>query len=102
MLYNRLLFQIDSVVTVAENSGRLDQILVNINTLFQAEAIFNPYPVKNYIISGDSLTWLLRPGTHRIYIPDNIFKKRTPCGLFPVSGKSVVSSSGLRWNLGIL
>lgn len=89
---------ITAVVAVAENSGRLDQVLSNINTLYQTETIFNPYPVRNYIISGDSLTWLLRPGSHRIYIPDNICKKGIPCGLLPLS-KCVVTTSGLKWNL---
>ena len=86
-------------MTVAEHSGRLDQIMSNLNTLYHTDAIFYPNPVKHYILSGDMLTWLLRPGTHKIYIPDSIFKKGIPCGLIPLT-RCVVTTSGLRWNLG--
>jgi len=85
---------IDSVVVVCETSGRLDQIMANINTLFKSRKILSDTHVC--LFSSNSLTWLLHPGTHVIHIPQLSNKKW--CGLVPFC-KTQVSTQGLKWNL---
>jgi thiamine pyrophosphokinase len=86
---------------LAETSGRLDQILSNINTLFKVKKLDFPNAdrVKVYMISSNSISWLLEQGTHKIHIPEHVIKKQLWCALIPIGGKSLVTTKGLKWNL---
>lgn len=94
--------QIDEVIVVCQTSGRLDQIMGNINTMFLCkERKLLPTTTNLYLMSDDSLSWLLFPGTHTIEIPEHVRKHKKPwCSLVPVGEKcESVTTSGLKWNL---
>jgi thiamine pyrophosphokinase len=83
---------------VCETSGRLDQILANLNTLYKAKDILGNIPV--YQLARDSLTWLLPPGSHQINVGDAVVKARSWCSLVPLGAKvEHVTTTGLKWNL---
>ncbi|CAG4918965.1 unnamed protein product [Colias eurytheme] len=94
--------EMDHVIAIGQNSGRIDQILGNIQTLFLAREreLLNPN-TKVYIMSDDTMSWLLSPGDHVIFVPeDSRNNKRSWCSLVPI-GESCefVTTSGLKWNL---
>ena len=89
------------MIAVCETSGRLDQILTNLNTLFKAKNIVGNLPV--YQLASDSLTWLLKPGHHHILAGEEIVQKHGWCSLVPLGAKvEHVTTTGLKWNLGEL
>lgn len=54
-------------------------------------------------VASNSLTWLLKPGTHTIKIPEILYSSNSWVGLIPFESKrNVVSTAGLKWNLGKL
>jgi len=84
------------VYAFVENSGRLDQIMANIQTLFLGREYIGDIPI--YLISTDCVSCLLPPGHHKIRLPDfNL--KGLHCGLIPMDGTAVISTKGLKWNL---
>ncbi|XP_038222918.1 thiamin pyrophosphokinase 1 [Zerene cesonia] len=94
--------QMDHVIAIGQNSGRIDQILGNIQTLFlvRERELLSPN-TKVYIMSDDTMSWLLSPGDHVIFVPeDTRSNKRAWCSLVPI-GESCefVTTSGLKWNL---
>lgn len=90
-------FQLNSVLAVVDTVGRLDQVLSNLHTLFLTEDILTDMTV--YLLSGNSLTWLMKPGTHTIDIPLNLRKHEEWCALLPVGTSCQVTTTGLKWNL---
>lgn len=89
---------LDGILVIVENSGRFDHLISNINTLYKAEHMIRDVQVIQ--IASDSLTWLLKPGFHRIRIPNELLLENNWCGLLPI-GKPVqhISTTGLKWNL---
>lgn len=49
-----------------------------------------------------SLIWLLSPGNHRIEVAKDVIlnSQRAWCGLIPLGHPTVVTTLGLKWNLG--
>lgn len=88
---------IDRVLVLCESSGRLDQIMANINTLFLARSILPNASV--FLRSSNSLSWLLVAGNHRIRIPARLVNEHIWCALVPIGSRATCSTSGLRWNL---
>lgn len=89
--------QFKDVIVFHETSGRFDHIMANLNTLYkESNAVLNIY-----LLSSNSLTWILRPGRHRIYIPTEILRQdNTWCSLIPVGHVvTSVTTIGLKWNL---
>jgi len=95
MSKNNKMSDIEAVFAFVESSGRLDQIMANIQTLFLSSKMIS-CPV--FLLSSNSLTWLLTPGQHSLRIIDSVSDK-SHCGLIPLDGKATVSTSGLKWNL---
>ncbi|XP_055547987.1 thiamin pyrophosphokinase 1-like [Wyeomyia smithii] len=89
--------EISRVLVLCENSGRLDQIMANINTLFLARTILPDTPV--FLRSSNSLSWLLPVGNHQIKIPSRLVNGRIWCSLIPIGQRAICSTSGLHWNL---
>ncbi|XP_065087216.1 thiamin pyrophosphokinase 1 isoform X2 [Ochlerotatus camptorhynchus] len=89
--------EISRVLVLCESSGRLDQIMANINTLFLAPKILPNAFV--FLRSSNSLCWLLPAGVHRINIPSRLVLEHIWCSLMPIGHRAVCSTSGLRWNL---
>ncbi|XP_072939664.1 thiamine pyrophosphokinase 1 isoform X2 [Epargyreus clarus] len=94
--------ELDHVVAICQSSGRVDQILGNIQTLFLVKEnhLLNSN-TKVYILSDDSISWLLCPGDHVISIPEETRKhKKAWCSLVPIGEACMnVTTSGLKWNL---
>lgn len=86
--------KVDAVVAVCENTGRLDHILSNLNTLQQSPDILGNVPL--YLRTRDSLSWVLHPGRHRIHVHDRVNEH---CGLIPLGHPAVVTSSGFKWDM---
>ncbi|XP_053671788.1 thiamin pyrophosphokinase 1 [Anopheles nili] len=89
--------QINRVLALCESSGRLDQIMANLNTLFLAGAILPRTDV--YLRSSNSLSWLLQPGEHCIDIPQRLVNERIWCSLIPIGQGCLCRTEGLKWNL---
>lgn len=85
------------VLVICETSGRLDQIMANINTLFKSRNILSS-DCEIMLLSSNSLSFLLAPGSHIIHIPQNIVASKYWCGLIPFT-KTLVTTKGLKWNL---
>ncbi|XP_053695567.1 thiamin pyrophosphokinase 1 [Sabethes cyaneus] len=89
--------EIRRALVLCESSGRLDQIMANINTLFLARTILPDVSV--FLRSSNSLSWLLPSGNHRIEIPSRLVNERIWCSLIPIGQRAVCTTSGLHWNL---
>ena len=86
---------LEFIVCICENSGRLDHILANLNTLFKNQQ--NPHSRPVYLLSSNALSWLLPVGDNKIYIPG--FVRNYWCSLVPIGESCEVSTTGLKWNL---
>ena len=88
--------ELENIISLSETSGRLDQILANINTLFKN--LQKPAEISRpvFILSANSLSWLLAAGEHQINIPAKV--KKLWCSLIPFE-PTTVTTTGLFWNL---
>ncbi|KAL0133306.1 hypothetical protein PUN28_000807 [Cardiocondyla obscurior] len=86
------------IYVLTETSGRFDHIIGNVNTLYIGNKLVGDIRVIQ--VASNSLTWILKPGTHRLHIPDVLVEHKSWCGLLPF-GCSVncISTTGLKWNL---
>ncbi|KAK4881224.1 hypothetical protein RN001_004543 [Aquatica leii] len=90
--------KIDSIFVLIDSSGRFDQILANVQTLFKAQTIVPNIDV--ILIGSNSLTWLLKEKTlHSIKVPSELIQKQSWCALIPIGCPCTVTTTGLKWNL---
>lgn len=89
--------KLDDVYVLAEISGRFDQLISNVNTLFKAKNILED--TRIFIFCPDSFTWLMDTGEHVLSIPQVLRDKQEWCGLLPIGSPAQVSTTGLKWNL---
>ncbi|CAD7092130.1 unnamed protein product [Hermetia illucens] len=89
--------QITSIIAIQEHGDRFDHIMGNINTLYKANKFLKD--TRSYLISEGSLTWLLAPGKHSIHVPMHLVDNQRWCSLVPISGKTIVTTKGLKWDL---
>lgn len=82
-----------SLVFLGGLSGRLDQTLHVLSTLFKIREKRR----NTYVISEESLAWVLDTGVHLIEV-DHSSMGQT-CGILPVGGEAHVRTEGLKWNL---
>ena len=88
--------QVDCIVAHDSSEGRLDHVLANIDTLFQAPHLTST-PV--YLVSGNSLSCLLKPGRNAIEVDQSCHGRW--CSLVPIGHPcSEVTTTGLAYNLG--
>jgi thiamine pyrophosphokinase len=92
---------VSHIIVICENSGRFDQIIANINTLFENNQKPQDIARPVYILTSNSVTWLLSPTSinsiHEIHIPNDV--KKQWCSLVPISNSAIVTTTGLKWNL---
>jgi len=86
---------LEAVVAFIEAGGRVDHIMGNFQTLALVSDLAPSLPPV-FLCSSHSISWLLRPGKHTIVVPA---PSPEHCGLIPMDGKAMVSTSGLKWNL---
>nr|XP_017088731.2 thiamin pyrophosphokinase 1 [Drosophila bipectinata] len=88
--------KIRDVVVFHDTSGRLDHVMANLNTLYKMQKD----NCNVFLLSGDSVTWLLRPGKHTIQVPPDLVATQRWCSLMPVGATAHnVTTTGLKWNL---
>ena len=88
----------DAVIAVCENTGRLDHILSNLNTLQQAPEMLKETPL--YLLTHNSISWVLQAGRHKIHVDSRVQDQH--CGIVPLGQPAYVTSSGLKWDMGIV
>ncbi|KAF9880209.1 thiamine pyrophosphokinase [Colletotrichum karsti] len=88
------------IVALGGLGGRVDQGLSQVHHLY----LFQPGPDysngKIYLVSGQSLTFLLLPGRHHIRVREggaDVFAKYV--GIIPVGGTSYITTKGLEWDV---
>ena len=85
-----------SVYILSSLSGRFDQVLACLNSLFEWEALRPKTPA--YLLSDSSLCLLLPPGRHVLELSSPLLDGY--CGLVPIAGPaSSVTTTGLKWNV---
>ncbi|XP_043261978.1 thiamin pyrophosphokinase 1-like [Colletes gigas] len=90
--------KLKAIYVFVKTSGRFDHLLGNINTLYKSDQFIKDVQIIQ--IANNSLTWLLRPGSHSINIPNLLVQNTSPCGLFPVGAPiNSITTTGLKWNL---
>ena len=88
------------MIVFCDNVGRFDHIMANLNVLYKAQEDVRMKDLKILIMGNNSLTWLLKPGEHLIYIPEEMWSEKAYCSLIPVGRPCYhVTTSGLKWNL---
>lgn len=92
-----LVFQIDFVINIMEFSGRIDHILSQVNTLYKAHSFLRGIDV--YLMTKNSLAWLLTPGKHTFNVQPEYVREQRWCSYVPFSGKTLVTTVGLKWDL---
>lgn len=80
------------IVAFGGLSGRVDQSFSLINQLFKA------FPRELYLLSSQNISFLLHPGSNRIYVPKRLVG--VPCGIIPIAGPTTITLQDFRWNLG--
>nr|XP_036577066.1 thiamine pyrophosphokinase [Colletotrichum truncatum]KAF6783945.1 thiamine pyrophosphokinase [Colletotrichum truncatum] len=88
------------IVALGGLGGRVDQGLSQVHHLY----LFQPGPDyslgKMYLVSGQSLTFLLLPGRHHVRVREggeDVFAKYV--GIIPVGGTSFITTKGLEWDV---
>ncbi|KAF9048716.1 thiamine pyrophosphokinase [Panaeolus papilionaceus] len=82
------------IVLLGGLSGRLDQTIHTLSYLHKLRKSRKWV----YAVTEDNVGWVLDSGEHEIKIDHNILGQT--CGLLPVGiGSTVLSTTGLRWNL---
>ncbi|KAH6696009.1 thiamine pyrophosphokinase [Verticillium dahliae] len=89
------------IVALGGLGGRVDQGISQLHHLY----LFQPGPRyeqgRVFLLSGQSLTFLLKPGKHAIHVRDggggDVFAKHV--GIVPLGEPSVITTHGLEWDV---
>jgi thiamine pyrophosphokinase len=95
------------IVAIGGLGGRVDQGLSQLHHLYLFQSDPRYADGRMYLFSGESLTFLLKPGTHRIRVRDDgqgppsaagdVLGKYV--GILPVGGPSRITTRGLEWDV---
>lgn len=96
----------NDIICMGGLGGRVDQGLSQLHHLY----LFQKSPTyaegRVYLVSGESLTFLLKGGTHHIHVREwaraengarDVFEKHV--GIIPIREPSVISTKGLEWDV---
>jgi len=82
------------IIILGGLAGRLDQTIHTLSYLHKLRKVRD----RVYAVTDDNVGWVLDSGEHHIEIDHTILG--TTCGLLPVGiDCTILSTSGLRWNL---
>jgi thiamine pyrophosphokinase len=87
---------VNQIYCLGTFSGRFDHALANLHTL---SSIANDTSKSIYIVSEESITFLLSEGKNVIDLNDAPQVLGKYCGFFPLLGPTIVRTSGFKWNL---
>ncbi|KAI1077987.1 thiamine pyrophosphokinase [Whalleya microplaca] len=99
------------IVCLGGLGGRVDQGLSQLHHLYMFQTSPTYADGKMFFLSGDSLTFLLKPGLHRIHVrePDAAVDSRAQrmtgepfdkyVGIIPIKEASVITTRGLEWDV---
>lgn len=90
--------RIRSIVTLVDSSGRIDHIMANINTMCKALELL-PGGTEVLVVCGESMSWLLEAGEHRIEVPAELVRAQRWCSYVPIAGACTVTTTGFKWDL---
>ena len=88
----------DQIYVVCDFGGRVDHSISNLNSLYTKCLA----PLETYILSSESITFLLKKGVNVIYADSDLFSVPPMggyCGFFPFGQEAIVSTFGLKWNV---
>lgn len=94
------------IVAMGGLGGRVDQGLSQLHHLHLFQTDPNYAAGRMFLVSGESLTFLLKAGRHRIHVREtdaagavmgDVFDKYV--GIVPVKEPSVISTRGLEWDV---
>ncbi|KAK4246179.1 thiamine pyrophosphokinase 1 [Corynascus novoguineensis] len=92
------------IVAIGGLGGRVDQGLSQLHHLYLFQAEPGYARGRMYLFSGESMTFLLKPGTHRIRVRDSqasseedVFGKHV--GILPIGRPSRITTRGLEWDV---
>jgi len=92
------------IVCMGGLGGRVDQGLSQLHHLYMFQTSPTYAEGRVYLVSGESLTFLLKAGTHRIHVreqkqtkSEDVFEKYV--GIIPIREPSVISTKGLEWDV---
>ncbi|KAF8426034.1 thiamine pyrophosphokinase [Tirmania nivea] len=91
---------VDHVVTIVVYNalgGRVDHAFHSIHQLHLAISQKGPQRRKIFLLSEEGITFLLAKGENQISLPKEVFGPT--CGIIPVGGPSMISTSGLVWDV---
>ena len=81
-------------------SGRVDQGISQLHHLFLFQAADAYVDGRIWFVSDESLTILLKPGTHRLDVREGsggVFDKYV--GILPLKEPSIITTRGLEWDV---
>ncbi|KAI5779326.1 putative thiamine pyrophosphokinase [Geopyxis carbonaria] len=82
-----------TIVALGGFGGRVDQSFHSIHALHVAQGTGK----QIYLVSEQSITFLLEPGMNEMRTPMSALGPT--CGIIPVGGPSVITTTGFEWNL---
>jgi thiamine pyrophosphokinase len=89
------------IIALGGIGGRVDQGLSQLHHLYSFQSEPDYASGRIYLLSGSSLTFLLKSGTHSIHVKedgeDQVFGKHV--GIVPLQGPSRITTKGLEWDV---
>ncbi|EOO00449.1 putative thiamine pyrophosphokinase protein [Phaeoacremonium minimum UCRPA7] len=88
------------IVAMGGLGGRVDQGLSQLHHLYLFQEDPHYIQGRMFLLSGESLTFLLKKGMHRIHVRngrEEVFGKYV--GIIPVKEPSIISTKGLEWDV---
>lgn len=93
------------IVCMGGLGGRVDQGLSQLHHLYMFQTSPTYAEGRVYLVSGESLTFLLKAGMHRIHVRErertndhgDVFEKYV--GIIPIREPGVISTKGLEWDV---
>ena len=81
------------VLVVGDTGGRIDQAFSLFNYLY------HHIDSSVFLYTGEGISFLLKQGENILHLQKDIFGEN--CGIIPLLGKTIMTTKGLEWNLGM-